>query len=562
MIRYCLLLLLAALACKTTTPRAGEPQQGQNPMKEFPQDEATSQEVSESVGLPGSSCSSDGYSLTGSEADSQNPLFSFRAITDQLRGAAIQDICENSLALIFIGNGEQMGRLSFRGQDLPLPTTTSIKRQWEATALEFERSINNARKAFNAEPQAAFLQNSCLEVYRAKGLDESKLFSRNKMLVIDVADGPSTKDSSIRTILYSWQNATWSREEASHIWQGNLAPNISQEPFELNLPRSLSGIINQALDQYLPQMPDQQFDQVVYVIKSHGGLFIETDNPPSPLMSKLDQLTGRPVLLFDANGPKGALRSELYSPFWTKKSACKILTNLGRGEATDLNCPDNKAGLTGETAGIDGHQCNTAGTGKGMLFSQSLHPLSPMVSYEKVHSCQKNSCSSLYLKASKSPEGVIELGEALSYDASENLPQGVHHFRFRQGNSTKTMAADSIFLDSCYGMTGIKRTLERTAGARRKILTIVSQKPLYFHMFPYQSWHASDYLVMPYILGFDRTKSGEFPLADISELTLQTLSQGGLCGCHCSNPLPPGCQGSKEFKDCEACKLTVQAIIP
>src|SRR5690606_37255301 len=90
--------------------------------------------------------------------------------------------------------------------------------------------------------------------------------------------------------------------------------------------------------------------QISYFLKTHGGL-VSAENARAP--SLIEAVTAgdqkrdkdkRHILLFDANGEEGKLKSPLYSYYWMKDSACAIYAKEKQADAYEkAQCGESSA---------------------------------------------------------------------------------------------------------------------------------------------------------------------------------------------------------------------------
>lgn len=457
---------------------------------------------------------------------------------------AIADICTSSNFFVFVGNADSMGTIEFL-RPVPGPIQAAVKAQFASAQTAFSQAVNRA-----AGDLADALQvNDCLTLYDqafereraanslpplggsgATSYDALKqttinnIIKKQRVLLATLIDGPNNGDSSIETRWYGWTQSTsgspqWGIKD-QRSWQWNTtsaALEATTGAFELNLPRSLSAIIKQLMiltpaGQFVTTVPPQDsnadpntlpgFNRVNYFFKTHGGLYTMDSTRHPDLLNRATPGDAQQVLLFDAHGDQGeVVSSDLYSPFWTKQTACQLYRELGNDAlyASDQCAAYEQAAAQGDvdeisqniTAGVDTGGCsNTAGSGKGLLFDQTTMPVASS-------GADVTDPTQLELL----PEGVIRMGEALTYSSNAQLPYGIGQLQLSpasSANATTIYQADMIVLDSCYGSDKVGNALlAALQNWPRPLVTISNPNPLYIDLLQYNQLSLVDYVALP-----------------------------------------------------------------
>ena len=251
--------------------------------------------------------------------------------------------------------------------------------------------------------------------------------------------------------------------EYSQAWQpaaGGGFEKANGEPFELHLPTQVESIVKH----FKGLVPQHSFDQFVYLFKAHGSTFASAkfDYDLLTLMGQSlpSHIKANHVFLFDPHGPdkNKPYASELYLPYWTKFTGCRILSKNVRVDSKYLalnpaacscrdllekrNKPIGTFELAPEGIGADSswpfgeNFIFDLGTSKS-LFYRSFEPINGRAPSVKI------------------PEGVHQVGGAVSYDMTSPPVKGIEQWSLPFGKYPTL-----IVLDSCKGHPDVFRLIE------------------------------------------------------------------------------------------------------
>ena len=265
---------------------------------------------------------------------------------DTLDMGAVEAICANHSLMVYVGNAEAMGTYKYA----PGVSDAQKKAHREAVNKSHAQYYKTVKDSLS-DLQSALTVNRC------------DAYHDTKITLLGIVDGPTSGDSFISVTRYAFQNKEWKNTDPEYfkVVNGSLK-NVpkSESLFEINMPKRVSQIISGFNKRYGPHT------QINYFLKTHGGL-VKTGKHKLPTLTEVTTKSGtalgddvRHVLLFDANGENGPIRSPLYTYMWMKENACKIYEGARDSKAYDaagcssIAAASTQGGDGGPTQGGDG----------------------------------------------------------------------------------------------------------------------------------------------------------------------------------------------------------------
>lgn len=446
---------------------------------------------------------------------------SLQAIYQEAGFDAIRDICEASLGIYFIGNGERLGDVVWSPHASPAHRKAFEKRQEERDSLFFE-SIETGYK----DLAGVLNRNDCEPMYIKHGPKNLEdFYDKNSVYLVQIIDGPGQGDSRISLEHYSWsqkgEEMVWSSKLSQYLWQKEAGLQRSKRSFELNIPRDLISILNAKFQ--VNSMQSETLSEVVdrnfYIFKTHGGLLVNSlkEKPDILNFEKRSNQNSVPIMFFDPTSDDGKAHSNLYAPIWFRKTACAIYSQANRREMFKREQCDQSVEADALsvplTSGVDGTSCNTAGSAKSSLFNMKTQQ--PLL---------KNSASDLRPTAL---DGYLKLGAGMTY-----LSQGSTGFKIQDGVYELESIpfgksrANSLLMDSCYGSEEIGIAFQHSGdNVEARNVAIFNSNPLYFDLVQYGEIDLGQYLALTLLL--DPPPQYRESLGKLSQTVKDRLKSGG-----------------------------------
>lgn len=473
-----------------------------------------------------------------------NSISSLQEIYDKAGFGAIREVCESPMAVFFVGNGEPIGTMTW-SEVVSNDNKKIFHERQEARDELFYRAILKANK----DLRSSLAVNDCRKFYKENNPAElPKLYQRSQVILLSVLDGPLFGDSEIQLDVFSWTKKEeawhWESKVRNLIWHdGSIEQSL--EPFELNLPKSLSDIMESSfpIGDRLSTI-NQHAKRNFFIFKTHGGLLVR-DESTVPDITRITPLLSSdvlPIMLIDSTGVEGPLESDLFAPIWLRDTACKIYEKHNLNalyEQGSCGKPiDPRDETVPLTAGVDGAACNTAGSEKSALYDMAR--IAPLL---------RQGDSDIRPHAM---DGYLKLGSAVTYNngqsgisqptnnlSDESVPsdgnlsqkptiddytlgQGLHLWELELGNVPINM----VLMDSCYGSNNIIDAFHRGGSGNGTNIALFNAKPLYFDLIDYSHLTLSQYLALTSILSPSETYAEQ--LGELSQKAIENLRENGL----------------------------------
>jgi hypothetical protein len=403
-----------------------------------------------------------------------------------------RELCLGHSLIVFVGNAENILSGVLPGSPpLPLGSTESILHE---VILHQENLLAGSLSESECQPH--------VRQAMAAGLKEKPTLS-----FLAITDGPSSNDSQIRSLEFGWDaSLNWrAREDRPTPWswttETGLVPS-NAAPMEIHLPTELAPIVRA----YVARQ-NRRFDDVIYLIKSHGSFFASNSVKPDVVAevsaTPADNAPVNHAFLFDAWSAKGPTSADLFHPYWNTLEGCVALSQSPRlskevidgdrwlcqcsymiairsippGRFDDF-CPVVKIPAktpSGESLGVG--SSSFLGNGSKSLGFRAYEPFVG-------HRVGPNV-----------PSGVAQFSSAVSYDITPPAVAGISTPQL-PGGSRVTL----LMLDSCHGdprVVALIAPMEN--GARAPVVTITSPAPVLINLVSYSSLSATQYLMLALI---------------------------------------------------------------
>jgi hypothetical protein len=285
----------------------------------------------------------------------------------------LKSICSKNTLIVFVGNAERP--FSEKNQTVQFAAATGGKDNLESIVKNMAEQVRGSMR--NNEDCKKFSS----EFSVSKAADQGAQKKIPQSLVVTIIDGPGPMDSQIVSFWLSWDPyAKWGvtnfqdkvqtkiDSKGNNSIEVNLKPTFwslseidrtlkkSESPvgFEIHLPTELGNVVAFFKNQKPPKPFTSKewerpamwqaratppvddtfnFDQSLYIFKSHGGRILPANHKPQvsdlAMTVKEQEETKQSsshMFLFDPNAPLGkVLSANVFSPYWFPLNGCKQL---------------------------------------------------------------------------------------------------------------------------------------------------------------------------------------------------------------------------------------------